>query len=386
MANKTLTTQILLRNDTLANWQASARVLGKGEPAIVFDPNTETEGYSVRVKYGDGVHTFSELPYSGVDLSDIPLASTTANGLLSKGDFDKIAKLAAVAYKDKIEEADLTNELREKVNAASEGNHAHLNKDALDKITTEKMSAWDAAQANVIESIKVNGTVVEVADKSVDIAVPTGALSTKDKVAETDLDEALAAKVNSPYDDTAIKADITANTDAITKLNGTGEGSVKKMIDDGINDFATKVSDDNVVNTFKELIDYCATHGTEAAELAGDIAANTSAIEALETLVGDKAVATQITEAIAAALKVDGVDKYALAADLADAVSTTTANETAIAAIKTKLDTIAEGATKVEASETNGNVKINGAEVTVFTMPEEAILSTDTLIIDGGNA
>ena len=40
MANKTLTTQILLRNDTLANWQASARVLGKGEPAIVFDPNT----------------------------------------------------------------------------------------------------------------------------------------------------------------------------------------------------------------------------------------------------------------------------------------------------------------------------------------------------------
>lgn len=40
---------------------------------------------------------------------------------------------------------------------------------------------------------------------------------------------------------------------------------------------------------------------------------------------------------------------------------------------KTKLTGIAEGATKVEQSQTNGNIKINGEEVTVF----EAEIATD---------
>ena len=61
-----------------------------------------------------------------------------------------------------------------------------------------------------------------------------------------------SAKTAATYDDTAVKASIKANTDAITILNGDGEGSVKKQIDAAFNDFATKVSDDNVVNTYKE--------------------------------------------------------------------------------------------------------------------------------------
>lgn len=39
----------------------------------------------------------------------------------------------------------------------------------------------------------------------------------------------------------------------------------------------------------------------------------------------------------------------------------------------TKLGGVAEGATKVEASETNGNVKVNGAEVTVYTEPTDVV-------------
>lgn len=51
--------------------------------------------------------------------------------------------------------------------------HEHSNKDILDGITEGKITAWDAAQANVIESIKLNGTAVNIAaDKSVDIAIP----------------------------------------------------------------------------------------------------------------------------------------------------------------------------------------------------------------------
>ena len=84
----------------------------------------------------------------------------------------------------------------------------------------------------------------------------------------------------------AVEAKAAANETAIGVLNGKGEGSVKKQIDAAFNDFAAKVSDDGVVNTYKELVDYCATHSTEAAEMAGDIAANATAIAQLETFIG----------------------------------------------------------------------------------------------------
>lgn len=51
---------------------------------------------------------------------------------------------------------------------------------------------------------------------------------------------------------------VEENKNSIEILNGDSEGSVKKQIDLAINDFATKISDDNTVNTFKELIDYAA--------------------------------------------------------------------------------------------------------------------------------
>ena len=45
---------------------------------------------------------------------------------------------------------------------------------------------------------------------------------------------------------------------------------------------------------------------------------------------------------------------------------------------KTKLTGIAEGATKVEQSQTNGNIKVNGEEVTVF----EAEIATDAEVTE----
>ena len=64
-------------------------------------------------------------------------------------------------------------------------------------------------------------------------------------------------------------------------------------------------------DTLKEIADWIANDTTGAAAMANDIAT-------LEGLVGDTAVATQIANAIDAALKVEGVDKYALASDLTD--------------------------------------------------------------------
>lgn len=90
-----------------------------------------------------------------------------------------------------------------------------------------------------------------------------------------------------------LQMQVDGNTGALEILNGSGDGSILKMIDDAINDFATKVSSDDVVNTFKELVDYAAEHSSEIVELVGEIneakqknAEQDERIEALELLVG----------------------------------------------------------------------------------------------------
>lgn len=68
--------------------------------------------------------------------------------------------------------SDVTS-LQSSVDGLTAKAHEHSNKTILDSISEEKISAWDAAQANTIESIKLNGTVVTPSeDKSVNISIP----------------------------------------------------------------------------------------------------------------------------------------------------------------------------------------------------------------------
>ena len=105
---------------------------------------------------------------------------------------------------------------------------------------------------------------------------------------------------------------VTANTNAIATLNGdsTVEGSVDKKVADAINEFATQISDDGTINTYKEILNYISEHGGEANDMM-------AAIDALEALVGDTAVATQIANAIAA----ENLDQYATDEELAEAIA-----------------------------------------------------------------
>lgn len=64
------------------------------------------------------------------------------------------------------------------------------------------------AQVNVIETVKVNGVALTPADKAVDVTVPTGALASKDKVAETDIVDALATKINGKLDASKVTGDL----------------------------------------------------------------------------------------------------------------------------------------------------------------------------------
>lgn len=74
--------------------------------------------------------------------------------------------------------------------------------------------------------------------------------------------------------------------------NKVGDKSIDDKITAAINKFATDVTDDGVVNSYKELIDYVAKHGGEAATMAADISD-------LQDLVGDASVSEQIANAIA---------------------------------------------------------------------------------------
>lgn len=81
---------------------------------------------------------------------------TLAIAALNIGDYAKIADLGDLAAKDTVTESDLDTSLAQKVNAASEGNHAHSNKTVLDGVTAEKVAAWDAkADASDIPTISL---------------------------------------------------------------------------------------------------------------------------------------------------------------------------------------------------------------------------------------
>lgn len=153
----------------------------------------------------------------------------------------------------------------------------------------------DKLEGETLVGVKVNGVAVAIADRIVDILIATGTENGTLSVAGVDVAvkglAALAYKANISKDDLAdtLKAEIEAKAKQadIDTLTGTGEGSIAKMIDDAFDDFASKVSDDGVVNSFKELIDWVAAHGSEAAELAEGISTNAAAIESLKALVGD---------------------------------------------------------------------------------------------------
>ena len=303
-------------------------------------------------------------------------------------------------------------------------------------------------EPNTLEGIKVNGTLLTLVDKIADILIKESTVNGNISVNNIDVPihglAALAYKSEVGEGDlaAALKAilDAKAKQADLDTLTGTGEGSISKMIDAAINKFATDVTDDDVVNSYKELIDWVATHGPEATQMAGDISANKTAIANLKTLVGtlpEGATSTTIVAYITEAINALSIGDYAKTTEVTAAINTALAAyaktsdvNTSLAkkadkvanatnghfagldangnltdsgkkasdfvaaeagkrlmtnAEGTKLGGIADGATKVEASTTNGNVKINGTEVTVYTEPADVVhgaIATDTEVTE----
>lgn len=214
-----------------------------------------------------------------------------------------------------------------------------------------------------IKDAKSAGTTAQAAVTALDAKV--GAV-TEGKTVVQMISEAQSAAT---YNDAAVKADIKKNTDAIGVLNGSGTGSVKKTVDDAINKFATDVTNDNVVNSYKELIDWVAAHGSEAATMADAI----TALQAIVDGIGDEGEKATVIAYVNDAIAALNIGDYAKSTDVENAYVKKNGTDRLMTADEgTKLSGIAKNAqvNKIESVKVNGTAQTIAADKSVdITVP-----------------
>lgn len=428
MANTTFNARLKLKYDTYSNWTTNNPILLAGEAAVAVVPaatGAVAQEPAVLIKIGDGSKHFNELAFissKAADVYDWAKASTkptyAASEISGLSDYIsgeiqdtdtqyKIEADAGNARKFYLYSKPLngswgttpvsTIEIPETVYTLATGsangtvsfNGSDVAVKGLGSAAYTNANAYDASGSAdaALASAKsyADGKDAAIAaakkagdDAQADVDALAGKVGTVPE-SKTVVQMIADAQAAATYNDTEVKAGIKANADAITKLNGTSavEGSVDKKVADAINEFATKVSDDQTVNTFKELIDYAADHKDEYSTLSGEVQANKTAIATLNGKDTDAgSVAKTVKDAVDAAQatlqgnidkKVDKVEGKGLS------TNDYTTDE------KTKLEGIATGA-QVNVIET---VKVNGVALTPtakavdVTVPTGALASKD---------
>lgn len=235
MAFTELRTRIVLRNDVAAKWLEVNPTLLKGEIGVESDTN--------KIKIGDGSRTWSELPYfvSSADavvdeiLSRIALAETDIVTL--KGNVKSLQDKDA-AIELSIE--GLVEQLGQKADV-SVVNGLASRVDGLEGLVGSRP---EGETKTVFELIKDNKDGIDGLLGS--LASQAGSIS------------ALDGRVSKVEGDLAI-------------LNGDGEGSVAKTVADAIDAWAKTVTDNETIDTIKEVIEYVADHKGEATQMMADI-------------------------------------------------------------------------------------------------------------------
>lgn len=256
-------------------------------------------------------------------------------------------------------------------------------------------------QANVLEGVKVNGAALTIADKMVDILIATGdtngtikvngvdvsvkglaALAYKAEVSEEDLSAALKAVIDAK----ASAADLTALTGRVDTLVGEDAGKSARTIAN------EELAKQLIAEGAKESLDTLAEIAAWIQAHPDDAAAMNEAITALQNkLAGipeDKTVKAYVDEAITA-LNIGNYATTAWVGEQLKSYYTSEQVDNLLAGkvdkqegyglskndftdeLKVKLDGVAAGATKVEASATAGNIKVNGEEVVVCAIASD---------------
>ena len=220
----------------------------------------------------------------------------------------------------------------------------HTTLDQLKMLAQRTKGEIDKVDSKALVGVKVNGVALSIAEKMVDILIATGtangtlavngrdvtvkglaALAYKAQVSEADLDTALRAVLNGKASATDLATLVGSDTGKSARTIA-NEELAKQLIPEGAQES---------LDTLTEIARWIQDHPDDAA--------------AMNTALGK-------LQAI-----VDGIggeeDDYA----------------TVMAAIEGKIAAamagIVQNATKVEKSEINGNIKINGKETVVYTHP-----------------
>lgn len=243
-------------------------------------------------------------------------------------------------------------------------------------------------EPNKLEGVKVNGTALAIAGKMVDILIAAGsangtisvnkvdvaikglaALAYKAKVSQSDLDDALATvltgKANAATTlagygiaDAFTKDEINAKISAVYKPAGSvAFASLPALSADVLGNVY------NVTDAFITTANFVEGAGSQYHKGTNVVVVKVGDVYKFDVLSGFVDLSG----------KVDKEEGKGLSAnDFTDV-------------LKTKLDGIIAGATKVEASATNGNVKINGSEITVYTEPTDVVhgaIASDTEVTE----
>lgn len=215
----------------------------------------------------------------------------------------------------------------------------HTTLDQLRLLAQRTKAEIDKVDSASIVGVKVNGAALAIAEKMVDILIATGtangslavngvdvavqglaALAYKAQVSEADLDAALKAVLDAK----------ASGTDVATLIGSDTGKSVRTIANEELAAQLIPKGAQESLDTLTEIAQWIQDH-------PGDAATMNAAIAKLNEIVAG----------------IGGVeDDYA----------------TVVAAI----EGIAADATKVEKSETNGNIKINGEETVVYTHPAVA--------------
>lgn len=228
-------------------------------------------------------------------------------------------------------------------------------------------------EPNTIETIKVNG-VVQTPDsnRAVNITVPD---SPEYSITKDTSSSQYAAVYHLTKDGVNTGTEITIPKDMVVQ-----SGSVETKTTSGewgaagtyLHLVLANATEDDIYINVGDLIEYV-TSGSAAGDMV------VISVDATT----HKVTAT-ITDGSITGAKL--ADKTVTGAKIADGTITSGKLASDIQTALTKLSNIAANATKVEKSTTNGNIKIDGAETTVYILPDTVLQDADIATEEEVNA
>lgn len=189
----------------------------------------------------------------------------------------------------------LIDEAIGKINAALDGYKFEFSSDE-DRLYISKGDSKlpvSLIDSNGHVASKVDGTTITIDESGVVKGIPVddalSEISTNPLQNKVIAGELKSIKSKIGTDESTIKSNtkrIEANETAISTLNGTGDGSVKKAVSDGIAKVVAGAPED--FDTLKEMSDWISTHETSASAMNSAIKDNKSAITVLQIGKADK--------------------------------------------------------------------------------------------------